>query len=448
MRNHIKIITFNIIFSLFICNEAIALEKKNCENKGTSLSTKNLQRLATIIDNVKKYYYKSIDEDALFDKAISGMLSGLDPHSEYLKPEDLKNLKMAAYGKFGGIGVEVVPDHGALKVISPLDDTPAHRAGIKAGDYIVQINNKFVRDMTLGDAVNMMRGNKGSKVNLTILRKNENKPLIMRMRREIIKIKSVKDDKLLDPGYGYIRLSIFQEQTEKDMVQAINRLKKSAKGKLQGLVLDMRNNPGGLFDSAVEVADDFLDATKLKNNDLIVYTKGQNKETQIAASASNGELLPNVPIAVLINEGSASAAEIVAGALQDHKRAIVVGTRSFGKGSTQLLIPADKTSAIKLTTALYYTPLGRSIQAKGIEPDITVEDIQIPRSHEEPSLPRIDESALFDHIQNSDEDSNEADENKKLGALEKQSQSELELVYRDYQLYEALHILKSLNVMR
>src|SRR3972149_8327862 len=295
--------------------------KKNGEE--VTLSSKDLQRLTTVIDDVRKYYYKSIDDDTLFKRAISGMLAGLDPHSEYLDIDDLKDLEMVTLGKFGGVGVEVYPDQGAIKVVSPLDDTPAYKAGIKAGDYIVQINNKLVRDMSLRDAVNMMRGPKGSNLSLTIVRKNEIKPIVFNLRREIIKIRTVKA-RMLEAGYGYVRLAWFQEPTERDMVLAIKRLQKASKTGLKGLILDMRSNPGGLVESAVQVADDFLDAKKLKNNDLIVYTKGQSDE-EMTAKATLGEILPNVPIVVLINDGSASASEIVAGALQDHKRAIVFG---------------------------------------------------------------------------------------------------------------------------
>ncbi|OGT08789.1 MAG: hypothetical protein A2V89_01930 [Gammaproteobacteria bacterium RBG_16_37_9] len=419
--------------------------KKNGEE--VTLSSKDLQRLTTVIDDVRKYYYKSIDDDTLFKRAISGMLAGLDPHSEYLDIDDLKDLEMVTLGKFGGVGVEVYPDQGAIKVVSPLDDTPAYKAGIKAGDYIVQINNKLVRDMSLRDAVNMMRGPKGSKLNLTIIRKNENKPLVFNLRREIIKIRTVKA-RMLESGYGYVRLAWFQEPTERDMVLAIKRLQKASKTGLKGLILDMRSNPGGLVESAVQVADDFLDAKKLKNNDLIVYTKGQSDE-EMTAKATLGEILPNVPIVVLINDGSASASEIVAGALQDHKRAIVVGTRSFGKGSVQTLIPIDRTSAIKLTTALYYTPLGRLIQAKGIEPDINVENIILSRKdQDDQEIPRVDESALIDHIQNSNDVNDSSSDSDVSDKQQKQSKAELDIAYKDYQLYEALHILKSQNVMR
>lgn len=452
MRNYIKIIVFHIILSLFVCNEAMAFGGKNIhkaqeqQDEETTLPTEAFKRLVTVIDNIKKYYYRSIDVSAILNSAIKGMVAGLDPHSEYLDIKGIRELNAELSGKFGGIGIEMVPDSGAIKVITPIDGAPAARAGIKAGDYIIQIDNKFVRDMTPSEAAAMMRGKKGSKVILTILHKKESKPRVITLQREIIKFRSVTS-KLLEPSYAYVRLAIFDESTEKDMVKAIKNLQRESNGKLDGLILDVRNNPGGLLDSAIDVANDFLDARKLKNNDLIAYTKGQNEEDQVVAKASAGELLPNVPLVVLINEGSASDAEIVAGALQDHKRAIIVGMRSFGKGSVQIVLPIGRTNAIKLTTALYYTPLGRSIQAKGIKPDIEVEDIVIPRNQKGQSLPRIDESALVDHIQNADTTDDDDNEDQKLEIQRQWSKSELELVYKDYQLYEALHTLKTLNVM-
>lgn len=437
-------------------DNAVRIDDYNDER--VYLSEKNLQRFATVIAAIKKYYYKAVTEDKLFIGAISGMLSNLDPHSSYLGLDDLHDLEMATTGKFGGIGVEIVPEHGAIKVISPLDDTPAYKVGIKAGDYIIQIDNKLVRDMTLREAVSMMRGRRGTKLQLTILRKDEARPLVFNLKREIIKVKTVKS-KMLIPGYGYLRIALFQEPTEKDVKRVIAAMQKKAKGGLKGLVLDMRNNPGGLFEASVDVANNFLDAKNLKSNDLIVYTKGLDETAQLTAKVKPGELLPGVPIVVLINEGSASAAEIVAGALQDHKRAIIVGERSFGKGSVQTLIPIDGKSAIKLTTALYYTPLGHSIQAKGIEPDIVVADIMLSKKdgEDKQEIPRIDEEALIDHIQNGNEE-NSSDKNvedKKIKDIsgnltqkQKQTKEELGLAYKDYQLYEALHILKSQNVMR
>ena len=431
-----------IAFLIFACCFAGLITAKTTE---VTISETELQRLTTVIADIKQHYVKQVSEEELFDNAINGMLAGLDPHSSYLKGDDLKNLELLTIGKFGGIGIEVVPDNGLLKVISPIDGSPAEKAGIKAGDVIIQINRKLVKDMPLNEAVSLMRGPKNSKVTLTILRKDQPKPLTFNLTRDVIKIQGVKT-RLLVPDYGYIRIAFFQEPTPRDLRKAIDSLKRENKKPLKGLVLDMRNNPGGLFEPAIQVADAFLDPVDNKTNHLIVYTKGRDDDTQITAKATYGSLLPNVPIVVLINEGTASAAEIVAGALQDHKRAIIAGHKSFGKGSVQTLIPIDKKSAIKLTTALYYTPLGNSIQAKGITPDVIINDVKIPTKNNQSFEPTIDEASLVDHIQNGNGDT---DENIKQNhaALDLQQNHELALAHKDYQLYEALHLLEGLNAI-
>lgn len=292
--------------------------------------------------------------------------------------------------------------------------------------------------MTLREAVELMRGPRGSTLTLTIIRKNVHNPITVTLKRKIIKIKTIKE-RILEDGYGYIRIAFFQEETENDLNDAIKRLLKKAHGSLRGVILDLRNNPGGLLESAIQVSDDFLDANNLKDNNIIVSTKSQAADVQFVAKATPGELLPKIPLVVLINEGSASASEVVAGALQDHKRAIITGTQSFGKGSVQTLLALDDESAIKITTALYYTPLDRSIQAKGIEPDIKIEDIKVMDNKTPANEPlnHINEASLIDHIQNGDED---------------QAQTEpadnLSLAMKDYQLYESLNILKSLTVVQ
>jgi len=447
------------------------------ENSSTNaaMSEQDLQKMATVIAEIKKYYVKPISDHEIFDNAISGMLNGLDPHSEYLKKDDLDSLEMLTIGKFGGIGVEVIPDQGLIKIISPIDDTPAAKAGIKAGDTIIKIDNKLVKDMRLNEAIKLMRGSKGSKLTLTILRKNASKPLVINLKRDIIKIQSVKEQ-MLEPEFGYLRVSFFQESTGNDVIKAINKLKKqnekTSDNDIKGLILDLRNNPGGLLDSAVQVADSFLDTQKLGSNNIIVYTKGNSENSKITARATPGELLPNVPIVVLINEGSASAAEIVAGALQDYKRAVIVGTKSFGKGSVQTVLPVDKESAIKLTTSLYYTPLGRSIQAKGIEPDITISDLKLQAKNngndEEQDIANISESSFIDHLKNGndendddtntetttsqgtnaskDSSTNHETDNKESKDTTNKSDLSYDLVNKDYQLHEALNILKALNV--
>jgi carboxyl-terminal processing protease len=299
--------------------------------------------------------------------------------------------------------------------------------------------------MTIRDALNLMRGPSGTKLTLTILRKNIQKPLNFPLTREIIRVKSIKY-RLLEKSYGYVRIALFQETTEKDLSQAISKLKKQSNGKLRGIILDLRNNSGGLLESATQVTNDLLDSDSLNYDKLIVYTKGQSEDSRLYIKATSDDITDHIPLVVLINDGSASASEIVAGALQDHKRAVIIGTRSFGKGSVQTLLPIDKHSAVKLTTALYYTPAGRSIQAKGIEPDIVVNELQVSKI--KPSAfeaLHIDESKLMDHLDN---DSSENDENSdisnKQNLTEKKS---TELMHSDYQLYEALNVLKCLNVL-
>jgi carboxyl-terminal processing protease len=432
-----KLLGALFFLTVLICNFSHAA------NSSDDFSSKDIRKLIAITNDIKKYYYKPVDNKTLLNYAISGMLSNLDPHSAYLEEDDLKDLEMATVGKFGGIGIEVTPYQGFLKIISPLDGTPAEKAGLKAGDIIMQINSKLVKDMQLKDAINMMRGPKGSKISLTIVRKNTTHPINVTLTREIIKVKTIKDH-LYSGNYGYVRIAFFQESTEKDLLKTINAFKKETAGNIKGLIIDLRNNPGGTLESAVRVADCFLDANKTPKNKLLVYTKGNAEDIQVMANASPGEILPGTPIVVLINEGSASASEIVAGALQDHKRAIIVGQRSFGKGSVQTVLPIDEESAIKLTTALYYTPSGKSIQAKGIEPDISIPEMKLSKKSLANEFPRIDESALVDHLENGDGDSDEniAREN---GASDSLSNEEINLAYKDYQLYEALHILKGLT---
>jgi carboxyl-terminal processing protease len=409
------------------------------------LSSDDLQRIETVIGNVRKYYYRDLGKKELLNHALAGMLAALDPHSAYLDKNDLKNLRIETQGKLGGIGVEIFLDGGLLRVLAPLDDTPASRAGIKAGDLIIQIDGKLVRNLNPRDAINMMRGKPGSKVSLTIIRNKKSKPLIFNLRRELIKVKMVKE-RLLEESYGYLRIGLFQESTAMDVEGAVKRMERLAsrkKLKLKGMIIDLRNNPGGLLESAIQVTDLFLDGDKLKKEGLIVYTKGRAEEAKIIAKATSGDLFNGKSLVVLINEGSASAAEIVAGALQDHQRAIIVGARSFGKGLVQTVIPIDDDSAIKITTAMYYTPLGRSIQAQGIEPDINVEHIQVAED-EFKNIPRIDEEALIGSIANE----NKQDVSKSSSRRAKPSpDTGIKLAQDDYQLYEALQILKSQNII-
>lgn len=401
----------------------------------------DVQRFSNAIGQIKKYYVKPVDDKELFDNAIRGMLSGLDPHSTYLDEDAFKELQTSTSGEFGGLGIEVTMEDGVVRVVTPLVDTPAFKAGIKAGDYIIKLGNQSVQGISLKEAVELMRGKEGTTLDLTILRKGESKPLNFSLVREKILIKSVKS-KLLDDGYGYVRLTQFQAMTGEDMEKAISQLKQQSGGKLKGLILDLRNNPGGLLDSAIQVSDAFLDTNKSSKPELIVYTQGRLPGSKFTALANPGDILNNAPLVVLINNGSASASEIVAGALKDNKRAIILGTQSFGKGSVQTVLPLDDKRGIKLTTALYYTPAGTSIQAKGITPDIVVEEIAVPKADPKAGgFAGFSEADLSGHLLNKDEKGEQTSANESV----KDDQA---LLHEDYQLYAALTILKGLAVAK
>lgn len=404
------------------------------------IPVEDVQRFSNALSLIKKYYVKQTDDKVLFDNAIRGMLSGLDPHSGYLDESDFTDLQTATNGEFGGLGIEVTMEEGVIKVITPLVDTPAFKAGIKAGDYIIKLGSKSVQGLELKDAVNLMRGKQGSSIELTILRKGTKKPLIFHLVREKIEIKSVKS-RLLDNNYAYIRLTQFQALTDKDMEVAITQLKKDAGGHLNGLILDLRNNPGGLLNSAIEVSDAFLGNNKKGEKELIVYTEGRLPGSKFTALATNpNDIINHAPMVVLINNGSASASEIVAGALQDNKRAIILGTRSFGKGSVQTVLPLDDRRGIKLTTALYYTPLGTSIQAKGITPDVIVEEISVPKNKSPDEFKGLTEADLSGHLANGNKRSTISPNQPSL--------DETTLLHEDYQLYAALTLLKGLAVVQ
>jgi carboxyl-terminal processing protease len=344
----------------------------------------DLRAFAEVFGKIKSDYVEPVEDKKLISEAISGMLTGLDPHSTYMDVDAFKDMQAATQGEFGGLGIEVGMEDGLVKVISPIEDSPAYAAGIKSGDLIMKLDEKLVKGMTLNDAVKIMRGKPDTPINLTILRKNEAKPLLVTLVRAVIKNKSVKY-KLTEPGFAYARVTQFQEHTGEDLAKAINTMHAENKGPFKGFVLDLRNDPGGLLNGAVGVSAAFL-----PKDTLVVYTEGRapdskmnltvNPENYARGGAANDYMrdipadLKTVPMVVLINAGSASASDIVAGALQDHKRATLIGVRSFGKGSVQTIMPMNNGAAIKLTTARYFTPKGRSIQAKGIEPDYYVED--------------------------------------------------------------------------
>jgi carboxyl-terminal processing protease len=328
-------------------------------------SYEGLETFTNILSIIQKNYVDEVQTKQLVEGAINGMLSSLDPHSAYLTPDLYKELQVDTKGSFGGLGIEITSRNGVLTVVSPIEDTPAYRAGVKAGDQIMKIEGEFTKDMTLVDAVKKMRGPKDTKVTLTLKRENVPELFDVTLTREIIKIQSVKS-KMLEKGYGYVRVTQFQERTDDDLERALKTLDKEAGG-LQGLVLDLRNDPGGLLTQAVKVSDLFLDSG------LIVYTDGRLENQKQKYFAHKPGTWADFPMVVLVNGGSASASEIVAGALQDHKRALVLGTTTFGKGSVQTILPLDDNSALRLTTARYFTPSGRSIQATGIVPDIVMD---------------------------------------------------------------------------
>lgn len=436
LLSHIKAFVFlGASLSFSIGSYALPTLQTN-EDETAGIPMEDVQRFSNAIAQIKQYYVKPISDKELFDNAIRGMLAGLDPHSNYLNEEDFTELQAVTSGEFGGLGIEVTMEDGLIKVITPLIDAPAIKAGIKSGDYIVKIDTHAVQGIDLRQAVALMRGKIGDPVTLTVLRKGEKKPLTFKIVRESVQIKSV-DSRLLDSKYGYIRLAQFQALTAKDMLNNIDSLKREAKGDLQGLILDLRNNPGGLLDSAIQVADAFID--KNGQEKLIVYTEGRLPGSRFTAIANAGDVLKNAPMVVLINSGSASASEIVAGALKDHKRAVIIGKPSFGKGSVQTVLPLDNKTGIKLTTALYYTPSGVSIQAQGITPDINVDEIAVPKKQQENTGTELSEADLHGHLQNG----TAVAVNKPNSKMDEKA-----LLYDDYQLYAALTILKSLALVK
>ena len=385
---------------------------------------KYLNLFGEAFEKIKNNYVEPVNSKDLIESAIEGMLSSLDPHSSYLNDKELKELRVQTKGEFGGLGIEVTLENGFVKVIAPIDDTPAFKAGIKSGDLITHLDDEPVLGMTLSEAVTIMRGKVGSKIKLTV-RRNENERVDINIVRAIIQLKSVKSR--VENNIGYIRVSSFNQKVDKQIIDSISSFKK--KNTLIGYVLDLRNNPGGLLDQAVNVTDIFLERGE------IVSTKGRNGKRGSRYNAVKKDLTNGLPLVVLINQGSASASEIVAGALQDHKRAIIMGTKSFGKGSVQTIIPSGEDVAIKLTTAKYYTPSGRSIQQTGIDPDILVEQAELKKLDNQ----RRKESDLRGAIDNEQIEKNEPnDEN-----AEKNINEEVD----DYQLTRAFDLILAINLI-
>jgi carboxyl-terminal processing protease len=417
-----------------------AAESDSSETDGTAtaedadaLPLDDLRTFAEVFGRIKSDYVEDVDDRELLASAIRGMLGGLDPHSSYLDPDAYRELRVGTTGEFGGLGIEVGMEDGFVKVIAPIDDTPAQRAGMQAGDLIVRIDGKPVKGMSLSDAVALMRGKPGSEIELTVVRDGEGNPLKVTIVRDIIKVASVKS-RTLEPGYGYLRVSNFQARTTEDLLEAVSELKAKNEAGLKGVVLDLRNNPGGVLNAAVGVSDAFLDGG------LIVYTMGRDEEGKLEFKAGPDDVLNGAPLAVLVNGGSASASEIVAGALQDQGRAVIMGEKTFGKGSVQTIVPIDDRTALKLTTARYYTPSGRSIQAMGIEPDIELVRGKVDLEAE-PDVAPLKEADLMRHL----DDPEDVGEGAGAGAADDE---EIPLVAEDYQLAEALNVLKGLNIFR
>ncbi|UVJ44324.1 S41 family peptidase [Pseudomonas sp. LS1212] len=398
------------------------------------LPLEELRTFAEVMDRIKAAYVEPVDDKTLLENAIKGMLSNLDPHSAYLGPEDFQELQESTSGEFGGLGIELGAEDGFIKVVSPIDDTPASRAGIEAGDLIVKINGQPTRGQSMTEAVEKMRGKVGEKITLTLVR-DGGTPFDVTLARAVIQVKSVKSQ-LLENDYGYIRITQFQVKTGEEVGKALAKLRKDNGKKLRGVILDLRNNPGGVLQSAVEVADHFL------TKGLIVYTKGRIANSELRFSADPADASEGVPMVVLINGGSASASEIVAGALQDHKRGVLMGTDSFGKGSVQTVLPLNNDRALKITTALYYTPNGRSIQAQGIVPDIEVRRGKVTSEQDGENFREAD---LEGHLGNGN---GGADKPSGKPGLKITSNKKDRPQDDDFQLSQALSLLKGLSITR
>jgi len=428
---HVLVLSLGLVLGISLVTGSNVLAKRDAEV--TTLPFEDLRLFTEIFARIKNDYVKEVNDKELLELAIIGMVSGLDPHSAYLNEEDYKDMQIGTTGEFGGLGIEVGMEDGFVKVIAPIDDTPAQRAGMQSGDLVIRLNDKTVKGMTLTDAVKVMRGKPGTDITLTVIREGEERPLKITITRAIIKVKSIKA-RIMEESYGYIRISQFQSKTGNDLDKAVKKLKKDSKGKLKGVILDLRNNPGGVLNAAVEVSDAFI------SRGLIVYTEGRADETRIKFNATSGDVISGAPMVVLVNGGSASASEIVAGALQDHQRAVIMGSKSFGKGSVQTIIPMEQQTAVKLTTALYYTPSGRSIQAEGIEPDIKLENVKV--SVNESKFDRLKEADLSKHLTNGEKKGKGGDKGN-----DKASEDEKPLASTDYPLSEALNLLKGMNLM-
>lgn len=432
MIKKVSLITATAL-SLVMMSSSIVFAAAKVDKKAESENANTYELLnlfGDVMERAKNSYVEEVSDQQLIEAAINGMLTSLDPHSSYMDGKDFKYMSEQTKGKFGGLGIEVTMESGVVKVISPMDDTPAYKAGLKPGDYITNIDDESVVGMTLNDAVDRMRGKVGTKVKLTIRRFNE-KPFDVTIKREEIKIQSVKTS-IKGDDVLYVRITSFSEDIDTAISKAVKDAEKKYKDKLKGIVIDVRNNPGGLLDQAVNVSDLFLDKGE------IVSTRSRNEEDTVKYTAKPGDIAKGLPIVVLVNDGSASASEIVAGALQDHKRAVILGEKTFGKGSVQTVIPLDNHGAMRLTTARYYTPSGRSIQVNGIVPDIIVKPSKVEEIENNFEL---SEGEYKNALKNDSEDKNAA---KKLEA----AKAEKEELAKDYQLSQALDLVRALGIYK
>jgi len=415
-------------------------EKKLTQEQLNEETYKQLSLFGGVFETVREKYVDKVTDQQLIEYAIKGMLTNLDAHSDYMTAKDFDDMKVQTKGEFGGLGIEVTMQDGLVKVVSPIDDTPAFKAGIQAGDLISHLDKKPIMGLTLAEAVEKMRGKVGSVVELAVRREGVTEPLFISIKRDVIKIRSVRH-RVESGDVGYIRVTTFSQNTYDGVKEAFDKIKKETDGKLVGYVLDLRNNPGGLLDQAVALSDAFLDKGE------IVSTRGRNEEAIKRDNALPGDLAEGLPVVVLINAGSASASEIVAGALQDHHRAVVMGTKSFGKGSVQTVIPTPGDGAMRLTTARYYTPSGRSIQAKGIDPDIIVEPAKIEQIDEM----RVGEVDLKGAMKNQDapnaKPAPESSPEKPDAKIDKET-AEKEMAKQDYQLARALDLIHGLSLFK
>jgi len=425
----------NAILAFFFVGGVVFLYRNVAEVKADTKETyKNIEIFTEVLRQIEKNYVEPQGSQKLIHGAIKGMVSSLDPHSSFMTKEEHAELMMETKGSFTGIGIQITIKDNILTVVAPIDDTPAHKAGIKAGDKIIKIENEATKNITIMEAVKKIRGPKGTEVKLTIMRKEAKEPLEVSIIRNIIPLKSVRSQ-LLAPGFGYVRVSNFQSNTAKELSTALDSLEKGHK--LKGLILDLRTNPGGLLSQSIKVAELFL------NSGVIVTTKGRNNSQNVNATAHKNNIERNYPIIVLVNGGSASAAEIVAGALQDNKRAVIVGTRTFGKGSVQTIVPLSDGSGLRLTTARYYTPSGKSIQSSGIIPDIKTEFIPFKKQDKKKKRGFFREEDLKGHMP---EEKNDVDESpKEKQGIEKGKQAEI-MIEKDNQIRHALQLLQSWTI--